>query len=120
VWILSHMTKHDPDLSQIFSALGDATRRAILLQLGAGPASLGDLAQPTGLALPTVLRHVEVLQAAGLITTEKQSRRRICRARPEALSAARDWLARTQTAMAAQTDRLADYLDHLQRTSHEP
>jgi DNA-binding transcriptional ArsR family regulator len=109
------MTKHDAALSDIFTALADPTRRAILQHLAAGPASLGDLAQPTGFALPTVLRHVAVLQAAGLVATTKQSRRRICRARPETLATAEGWLARTQTAMAAQTDRLEAYLDTLQK-----
>jgi DNA-binding transcriptional ArsR family regulator len=105
------MANHDTQLTQIFAALGDPTRRAILQQLGAGPASLGDLARPTGFSLPTVLRHVEILQAAGLIKTKKQARRRICTARPEALATARSWLAATQLAMESQTDRLAAYIE---------
>lgn len=109
------MAKHDVALSHIFAALGDSTRCAILQRLSEGPASLGELAGPTGFALPTVLRHVQVLQDAGLVITEKQARRRICRARPEGLAIAREWLAQTHRAMQSQTDRLADYLETLQK-----
>ncbi len=109
------MTKHDPDLSQIFAALADPTRRQMLQRLALGPASLGELAQPTGFALPTVHRHVAVLLAAGLVHTEKSARQRICHARPETIASAQDWLARTSAAMSAQTDRLAAYLTTLQQ-----
>lgn len=71
--LLSHMAKHDPDLDLIFQALSDPTRRAMLARLGQGVAAVSALAQPTGLALPTVMRHLSVLEAAGLIVTERQA-----------------------------------------------
>ena len=111
--LLSHMAKHDPDLSLIFQALSDPTRRAMLAQLGQGAVPVSDLARPTGLALPTILRHLGVLEAAALITTEKSGRTRLCRARPETLAATADWLAEQRAEWEARTDRLEAYVTTL-------
>ncbi len=108
------MAKHDPDLSLIFHALSDPTRRAMLARIGAGEVAVTVLARPTGLALPTVLRHLSVLETAGLIATDKQSRTRICRVRPEAMQFAGDWLATRRDEWTAQTDRLEAFLDTLE------
>ena len=113
--LLSHMAKHDPNLSLIFSALSDPTRRAMLAQLGQGAAPVSDLARPTGLALPTILRHLAVLESAALITTEKTGRTRLCRACPQTLAATEDWLATQRALWESQTDRLEDYLATLQK-----
>ncbi len=107
------MTKYEPNLSLVFHALADPTRRAMLQHLGAGPMPLAKLAAPTGFALPTVQRHIEVMAEAGLITTKKQGRTRICAARTETLADVADWLLTTQQKMEAQTDRLGQYLDTL-------
>ena len=56
------MAKHDPDLDRLFHALADPTRRGMVERLLAGPASVSDLAAPTGMALPTVLKHLAVLE----------------------------------------------------------
>ena len=104
------MAKHDPDLSQIFQALSDPTRRAMLAQLGQGAVPVTLLARPTGLALPTVLRHLEVLEQAALITTTKTGRVRMCRARPETLDLATDWLAGQRALWEARADRLEAYV----------
>lgn len=103
------MTKYDPDLSRIFHALSDPTRRAMMIQLAAGPAAISDLALPSGFALPTIQRHIAVLQQAGLITTEKLGRSRMCRAAPHALQHPRDWMEQVRAQMIAQTDRLEAY-----------
>jgi DNA-binding transcriptional ArsR family regulator len=113
------MTKYEQDLSRLFHALSDPTRRAIMAQLGAGPQPLAKLAQPSGFALPTIQRHVAVLQEAGLITTQKQGRQRLCAVRAEGLDIATDWITDTRSKMSAQTDRLAQYLDQLIRKSHD-
>jgi DNA-binding transcriptional ArsR family regulator len=107
------MTKYEPDLSLIFHALSDPTRRAMLLSLGDGPQPMAKLAAPTGFALPTVQRHLAVLEEAGLITTQKQGRTRICTARGDAMQVGADWLMETRAKMQAQTDRLGQYLDSL-------
>ncbi|MCO5730177.1 helix-turn-helix transcriptional regulator [Rhizobium sp. SSA_523] len=100
------MTKHDPDLSILFHALSDATRRSILTRLAEGPAAVSDLAGPTGLRLPTVMRHLAVLQEAGLIATAKDGRIRTCAIVPEALEPARGWLDAQRALWEARLDRL--------------
>ena len=114
--LLSDMAKHDPDLSLIFQALSDPTRRAMLAQLGAGVAvPVSELARPTGLALPTVMRHLSVLEDAALIVSEKTGRTRMCRARPETLAATMDWLAAQRAEWEARTDRLEAYVATLMK-----
>jgi DNA-binding transcriptional ArsR family regulator len=107
------MAKYDPNLSRIFQALSDPTRRSILAQLGAGAVPVSELARPTGLALPTVLRHLSVLEEAHLIATEKQGRTRLCRAVPATLDKAGEWLAERSAEWEARTDRLEALLETL-------
>lgn len=104
------MANHEPDLSLIFQALSDPTRRAMLAALGKGALPVSELARPTGLSLPTVLRHLEVLEAAALITTTKTGRTRLCAARPETLARPADWLAEQRAQWEARTDRLEAYV----------
>jgi DNA-binding transcriptional ArsR family regulator len=115
--LLSNMAKHDPDLSLIFQALSDPTRRGFLARLGQGAISVSELARPTGLALPTVMRHLGVLEAAALISTEKTGRTRMCRARPETLAATEGWLADQRAVWEARTDRLEAYVATLMKES---
>lgn len=100
------MAKHDTDLSLIFHALADPTRRSILTRLADTPAGVSDLAGPTGLRLPTVMRHLSVLEEAGLITTSKDGRIRTCAIVPEALAPARGWLDEHRAIWEARLDRL--------------
>lgn len=100
------MSKHDPDLSLIFHALADPTRRSILTRLAEAPARVTDLAGPTGFSLPTVMRHLAVLEEAGLITTSKDRRIRTCAFVPEALNPARTWLDEQRAIWEARLDRL--------------
>jgi DNA-binding transcriptional ArsR family regulator len=100
------MAKHEPDLSLLFHALADATRRSILVQLARGPARVTDLAGPTGLRLPTVMRHLSVLEEAGLIATAKDGRVRTCAIRPDAMEPARTWIEEQRAVWDARLDRL--------------
>lgn len=109
------MAKHDPDLSLIFQALSDPTRRAMLARLGQGAIPVSELARPTGLALPTVMRHLAVLEDAALISTTKTGRTRLCSARPDTLTATLDWLAQQKAAWEARTDRLEAYIATLMK-----
>ncbi len=100
--ILSSMTNQD--LSQIFHALSDPTRRAILSRLAQGPAPVTELAAPTGLRLPTVMRHLSVLEDAGLIATTKGGRVRSCAIVPAALTrCAHGWSNSATSGKAAST-----------------
>ncbi|MEP9353432.1 metalloregulator ArsR/SmtB family transcription factor [Xanthobacter sp. KR7-65] len=100
------MAKHDAELSQLFHAFADPTRRAMLTRLADGPATVTDLAGPTGLRLPTVMRHLDVLEEAGLIATSKDGRVRTCALVPEALLPARTWLDEQRAIWEARLDRL--------------
>lgn len=83
----------------------------MLAQLGKGAVPVGELARPTGLALPTVMRHLGgVLEEAQLIATEKTGRTRMCRARPETLAATADWLAEQRAIWEGRADRLEAYV----------
>lgn len=109
------MAKHEPHLSLLFHALADPTRRAILTRLAAGPAPVTALAAPTGLRLPTVMRHLAVLEEAGLIATSKDGRVRSCAIVPEALAPVRTWLDEQRAIWEARLDRLDDYVTNLMK-----
>ncbi len=100
------MAKHQADLSRVFHALADPTRRSILTALADKPARVMDLAGPTGLKLPTVMRHLSVLEDAGLIATAKDGRVRICAIVPDAFAPARGWLDEQRALWEARLDRL--------------
>jgi DNA-binding transcriptional ArsR family regulator len=104
--ILSNMTKHHPELSLLFHALADPTRRSILTRLAERPARVTDLSEPTGLRLPTVMRHLSVLEEAGLIVTAKDGRVRTCAIVPDALEPARTWLDEQRSIWEGRLDRL--------------
>ena len=112
--LLSYMAKYDPNLSLIFQALSDPTRRAMLARLGQEPVPVSALARPTGLALPTVMRHLALLEQAALITTQKTGRTRYCSARPETLAATAEWLAAQRHLWEVRTDQLAGVLATLE------
>ena len=96
--------------SAVFDALGDATRRAIVERLSQGPASVSALAEPLGVTLAAVLQHVQVLQDAALVRSEKVGRVRTCSLDPSGLRAASEWLADRRHAMELKLDRLAEVL----------
>jgi DNA-binding transcriptional ArsR family regulator len=109
------MAKHDPHLDLLFHALSDPTRRQMLTRLAQGPAPVSELAAPTGFRLPTVLRHLSVLEEAGLVTTQKDGRVRSCAFQPQALSPMRDWLEEQRAIWEARLDRLDDYVMKLMK-----
>lgn len=109
------MANYDLDLSRIFHALADPTRRGILTRLAEGPATVTALAGPTGLRLPTVMRHLAVLEEAGLIATSKDGRVRSCAVVPEALEPVRTWLDEQRAIWEGRLDRFDDYVTKLMK-----
>jgi DNA-binding transcriptional ArsR family regulator len=79
-------------LDHTFGALADPTRRAILIRLAQGAATVGELAEPFDISLPAISRHLKVLEQASLISNERHGKNRRCRLKPEALAVAADWL----------------------------
>ena len=88
-------------LDRTFSALSDPTRREILNRLAQGPASITELAEPFGMSLTGLKKHVQILEEARLVTTEKVGRTRQCRLGPEHLEDAVKWIEILPRAMGA-------------------
>jgi DNA-binding transcriptional ArsR family regulator len=99
-----------PSLDQVFHALADPTRRGMVERLVRGPASVSELSRPLAMSLPAVLQHLQVLEASGLVRSEKAGRVRTCRIEPDALRAAEAWVTGQRTAWETRLDRLGDYL----------
>ena len=97
-------------LDQSFGALADPTRRAILVRLARGEATVGELAAPFDISLPAVSRHLKVLERAALISNERTGKQRRCRLRPEALVSAQEWLDFNRRFWNGSLDRLASHL----------
>jgi DNA-binding transcriptional ArsR family regulator len=97
-------------LDQVFHALADPTRRGMVERLVRGPASVSELSRPLEMSLPAVLQHLQVLEASGLVSSEKAGRVRTCRIEPDALRAAEAWVTGQRTAWETRLDRLGDYL----------
>ena len=85
------MVQYQP-LDRSFAALADGTRRAILERLGQGEASISELAEPFGMTLTGMKKHVQVLERAGLVVTEKVGRVRTCRLGKRGLTAEAEWI----------------------------
>ena len=104
----------DP-LSLTFSALADPTRRAILARLAEGEATVGELAQPHAMSLPSISRHLKVLERAGLVVKSRSAQWRPCRIEPAPLAEADAWMAPYRSFFESRVTRLAEQLAQEQR-----
>jgi DNA-binding transcriptional ArsR family regulator len=110
--ILSNGVNYQQRLNRTFAALVDPTRRAILAQLERrDSASVGELAEPFAIKLPGVMKHLDVLADAGLITRTKSGRKVTVRLRPQPMREAMAWLSRYERFWTASLDRLAVYAE---------
>jgi DNA-binding transcriptional ArsR family regulator len=114
---LSYVVQYSDGLDDSFRALADRTRRGILERLGAQEASISELAEHFGMTLTGMKKHVSVLEEAGLVTTEKVGRVRMCRIGPRRLADETAWIARYQQMLEARLDRLGEFLE---RTKGDP
>jgi DNA-binding transcriptional ArsR family regulator len=103
-------------LSAIFAALADPTRRAILARLAGGEATVSELAAPFDLSLPAVSKHLKVLQRAGLVEQARQAQWRPCRLQPQPLREVAAWMEQYREFLGQSYGRLDDYLRDLQAT----
>ena len=94
------------NLDSAFFALADPTRRAILARLGAGEATVMELAEPFEMTQPAISRHLKVLEGAGLIVRRVEGTKRPCRLAPAGIDAIDRWLAMLREALARNYDRL--------------
>lgn len=115
------MENYQSALDTAFHALADPTRRAMIARLIEGPASVKELAEPFEMGLPSFLKHVKVLEASGLISSEKTGRVRTCRLVPTHLAAAEGWLNEQRAIWGARTDRLAAFAEnqHASETNND-
>ena len=105
-------------LDNVFSALADPTRRAILARLAEGESSVGELAEPFDISLPAISRHLRVLRNAGLVLRHKDGRVRRCALDAAPLKAASDWVETYRRFWDDQFDALAEYLEREQENSN--
>jgi DNA-binding transcriptional ArsR family regulator len=107
-----HRSVHVADpLDRAFFALSDPTRRTILELLSEGPATISELAEPFGLTLNGVKKHVGILESADRVVTEKVGRARECRLGPAQLEEAGRWIADYRRAWKARLDRFGTYVE---------
>ena len=110
------MVQYQP-IDRTFAALADPTRRGVLERLGNGSATVSELAEPVGISLTGMKKHVRLLEDAGLVTTEKVGRVRRCSAGPRRLEDVHEW---TETYRRMLDERLDRFGELLERTKGAP
>jgi DNA-binding transcriptional ArsR family regulator len=101
-------------LDHLFHALADPARRSMIERLSSGPAPVSELARPLPMSLPSAMQHLGVLEAAGLVRSEKVGRVRTCAIRADALRQAEHWINARRQEWEHRLDRLGDYLKTLE------
>ncbi|WP_166821430.1 ArsR/SmtB family transcription factor [Brevibacterium limosum] len=104
------MVKYSDELDALFSALADPTRRRVIARLGRGPASVGELARPLSISLPSLMKHVRSLESSGLIRTEKSGRVRTCVLDQNRFHLLTGWLEEQRRIWDESTDRLEQFV----------
>ena len=104
------MVNQSGTLDLVFRALADSSRRSMVERLSRGPASVSELAKPFDMSLPAVVQHLQVLEASGLVRSEKAGRVRTCRIEPAVLDVAQRWLDDRRSTWESRLDRLGEYL----------
>ena len=113
------MENYSTSLNNVFHALADPTRRAVIAKLGGGSASIKELAEPFGLGLPTFLKHIKVLESSGLIASEKVGRVRTCKLHRANLSKAEKWFDEQRKAWESRYNNLDNLLITLKGEDNE-
>jgi DNA-binding transcriptional ArsR family regulator len=97
-------------LDRVFQALADPSRRLMVERLSRGPASVSELARPLDMSLAAVVQHVQVLEASGLVRSQKVGRTRTCTMEEATLRSAESWISARRTSWERRLDRLGDFL----------
>lgn len=113
------MSSDDDRLSQIFAALANPTRRAILARLAAGEATVKELAEPFDMSLPAISKHIRVLERAGLIRQGQQAQYRPCTIDTAPLQEIADWTAQYRHIWEARFDRMDAVIHQLQTREND-
>jgi DNA-binding transcriptional ArsR family regulator len=104
------MLNYQAPLDRAFQALADPARRVMVERLARGPASVSELARPLDMTLSAVVQHLAVLEASGLVRSEKVGRVRTCRIEPQGLRSAERWISERRASWERRLDRLGDFL----------
>ncbi len=104
------MLQYQESLDLVFQALADPTRRDIVERLTRGPASVTELARPIDMSLPGVMQHLAVLEASGLVRSQKVGRVRTCTVEPSVLRGAERWISERRLLWERRLDRLGEVL----------
>jgi DNA-binding transcriptional ArsR family regulator len=104
------MLNYSQPLDLMFQALADPSRRVMIERLCRGPASVSELAKPLSMSLPAVFQHLQVLEASGLVRTEKTGRVRTCRIETKALRSAEQWITDRRAMWERRLDKLEEIL----------
>ena len=110
----------EAELDAVFHALGDPGRRSMVDRLCRGPASVSELAAPLEMTLSAVVQHLQVLEASGLVRTQKEGRTRTCRLELAALHSAESWIAGRRGQWQTRFDRLGEFLAEQETQSTPP
>ena len=105
------MLDQTAELDRVFQALADPGRRVMMERLSQGPASVSELARPLDMSLAAVLQHVQVLEASGLVRSQKAGRTRTCSINPAALRSAEQWISTRRALWERRLDRLGEVLE---------
>jgi len=104
------MDQYSDKLDRVFLALADPTRRAVIGRLGRGPASVGELARPFAIALPSFMKHIRMLEECGLIETRKEGRVRTCALDRSRFDVIVGWLDAQRAIWEERTDRMDAFI----------
>jgi DNA-binding transcriptional ArsR family regulator len=117
----ARLVKHVPNyLDEVFHALADPSRRVIVERLSRGPASVSELARPLPMSLPAVVQHLQVLEASGLVRSQKVGRVRTCRLDLKQLDTVERWIRERRAQWESRLDRLGEYLAATEPTADTP
>jgi DNA-binding transcriptional ArsR family regulator len=109
--MLIGMPSQTIDLDRTFQALADRSRRTMVERLTLGPASVSELAKPLAMTLAAVVQHVQVLEACGVVKTEKIGRTRMCRIERRAMVGVEQWMSDQRSGWEVRLDRLGDIVN---------
>jgi DNA-binding transcriptional ArsR family regulator len=115
--MLKRMLNQTADLDRVFQALADPGRRVMVERLTRGSASVSELGRPLSMSLAAVVQHVQVLEASGLVRSQKVGRTRTCSINPAVLRSAESWISDRRALIERRLDGLGEYLA---RTAEEP
>ncbi len=114
------MVQYPQTIDRTFAALADPTRRAVFERLARGPATITELAEPFGISLTGMKKHVQVLEDAGLATTEKVGRTRRCNLGPRRLEDVQEWTEAYRRMLNERLDRFGELLERTTKGAQQP